>query len=130
MLSRPALKAGKVKAAEVHRTAVSSALPRISLGRRRVDLVGVEAHLVVDLALPLVAQNVVGLGDLLELLLGPLVAGVHVRVIPPCSLAESLAYLLRGSRLLHAKRAVIVLVLRRGHGCFLISLHPTGFVVP
>ena len=104
-------------------------LARIGLGLRRVDLVGVEAHLVVDLALLLVAQHVVGLGDLLELLLGLLVAGVHVRVIAPRSLAEGLANLLRRGRLLHAKRAVIVLVLSSWPWCcFLISVHPVGFV--
>ena len=72
-----ALEAGEVEAAEVDRPAPAAGalLPRVGLGRRRVDLVGVEAHLVVNLALLLVAQNVVGLGDLLELLFGALVAG-------------------------------------------------------
>ena len=69
-----ALKSGEVEAVEVDRSAAARALlARIGLGLRRVDLVGVEAELVVHLALLLVAQNVVGLGDLLELLLGLLV---------------------------------------------------------
>src|ERR1035437_61389 len=120
---RPPLETGEVKAAEVYRTAVSLSRASIGLGRSRVDLVGVEAQLVVDLALLLIAQHVVGLGDFLELLLGPLVVGVHVWVIAPRSLAEGLPDLLRRRRLLHAERAVIILVLGRGHSLFrLVSL--------
>src|SRR5271157_1238533 len=117
-LPRSALKAGEVEAAEIHRTAMARALPRISLGLRRIDLVRVEAQLVVYLALLFVAQHVVGLGDLLDLLLGPLIAGVHIRVISPRSLAEGLADLLRRCRLLHAERAVIILIRGRGHSLF------------
>ena len=79
-------------------------LPRIGLGLRRIDLVRVEPNLVVDLALLLVAQDVVGLGDFLELLLRLLISGIHVRMILPRRLPERLANLLRRRRLLHAKR--------------------------
>ncbi len=66
VVARPALKAGEVEAVKIHRRPAARALlPRISRGLRRIDLVGVEAHLVVDLALLLVAQHVVGLGDFL-----------------------------------------------------------------
>src|ERR1035437_522137 len=124
-MPRPALEAAEVEAAKVHRHAVTSALSRIGRGLRRVDLVGVEAQLVVDLALLLIAQHVVGLGDFLELLLRPLVVGVHVWVIAPRSLAEGRSNLLRRRRLLHAERAVIILVLGRGHSLFrLVSLLP------
>ena len=99
--------------------AARALLARIGLGLRRVDLVGVEAELVVNLALLLVAQNVVGLGDLLELLLGLLVAGIHVGMIFARSFPEGLADLLRRGRLLHAERCVIVFLSRCGHLDFL-----------
>jgi len=78
--ARPALEAGKVEAVKIHRSAATATLlPRIGLGRRRIDLVRVVAHLVVNLALLLVGSDyVVSLGDLLELFLGALVAGVHI----------------------------------------------------
>ena len=90
----------------------------IRLGLIRIDLVGVEADLIVDFALLLVAQNVVGLRDLLELLLGLLVARVHVGMIAPRSLAEGLANLLRRCAVLYAERAVIILVRCCGHISF------------
>jgi hypothetical protein len=43
---------------------------------RRIDVVGVEADLIVDLALLGIAENVVGFGKRLELLLGRLVPGL------------------------------------------------------
>ena len=114
----------EVEAAEVDRRPVAALalLARVGLGRRGIDLVGVEADLVVNLALLLVAKNVVGLGDLLELLLSLLVARVHVRVIFARSFPESLADLLRRGRLLDAEHRVIVFIGRCGHGCFLISV--------
>src|SRR5579859_812432 len=115
------LEAGKVEPAEVDRRtlSVSGLLPRIGLGLRRVDLVGVEAYLVVDLALLLVRQHIVGLGDFFELLLGLLVIGVDVGMILARQLAEGLPDLLRSGRLLDAENAVIILILRSGHVCFL-----------
>ncbi len=55
-------------------SARATAAARISLRRRRIDVVGVEPELVVNLALLGIAENVVGLGDCLELLLRGLVA--------------------------------------------------------
>ncbi len=75
--------------------------PRRSLRRRRIDAVRVEPKLVVDLPLLVVAQNIVGLRDLLELLLRLLVPRIHVRVILARSLAKRLANLIRGRRLLY-----------------------------
>ncbi len=75
---------------------------RGSLCLRGVNLIGIEAELVVDLALLLVAQHVVGFGDLLELLLGFFVAGVYVGVIFARKLAEGLADIFRSGRLLHS----------------------------
>jgi hypothetical protein len=79
-------------------------LAGIGLGRGRVDLVGVEADLVVDLALLLVGEDVVGFGDFLELLFGLFVVGVHVGMILARELAEGLADLIRSGRLLDAER--------------------------
>jgi len=55
-------------------------LSRIGVGfrLRGIDLVAVVANLVVDLALLLVAEYVVGFGDFLELLLGAFVSGIYV----------------------------------------------------
>src|SRR6185437_554847 len=105
-----ALEAGKIEAAEIERhltgrrlsaraigcakSSRSISATRRGLGRRRIDIVRVEAKLVINLALLLVAEDVVGLRDLLELLLRLLVARVHVRVILARQLAEGLADLL------------------------------------
>ena len=117
---------GKIEAAEVDRSAAAvgpsaALLTRVSFGLGRVDVVRVEPELVVDLALLFVAQDVVGLGDFLELLLGLLVVGIDVGVILPREFTEGLADLLRGGRLLHAEHRVIVFVGRRGHGSLLSS---------
>ena len=99
-----ALKSGEIESAEVHRNAAALALlARIGLCLRRVDLVGVEAKLVVDLALLLVAQHIVGFGDLLELLFGLLVVGIDVGMIFARSFAKGLPNLLRRRRLLDAQ---------------------------
>ena len=111
-----AAKPREIEAAKIHRRLIAPRLlPRIRLGLRRVDLVGVEAKLVIHLALLLVAQNVVGLGDFLELLLRLLVPRIHVRVIPPRQLAKGLANLLRRGCLLHPEHRVIIFVRRCGH---------------
>src|SRR6266851_6424119 len=97
--------------------------PSGSLRRSRIDVVRVEAKLVVDLPLLVVAQNIVRLGDLLELLLRLLVPGVHIRVVLARSLPERLTNLIRSRRLLHAKYAVIIFRLRRHLSC--PSSHPS-----
>src|SRR3981189_1867831 len=84
-----------------------------SLRRRRIDVVRVEAKLVINLPLLLVAQNIVGFRDLLELLLRLLVPRIHVRVILARSLAKLLANLVRGRRLLYTQCAVVILCLCR-----------------
>jgi hypothetical protein len=119
LCSRAAFEVRKVEALEIEGnflrsgtgTRATIAASRCRFGLRRIDLVGVEAELVVDLALFVVAQDVVGLGDLLELLFRLLVAGVHVRVIFARKFAEGLADLLRSGRLLDSENAVVVLVL-------------------
>ena len=50
-------------------------------GAGKTGVVRIEAELVVHLTLLLVAENVVGLPDLLEALFSRLVAGVHVGMI-------------------------------------------------
>src|SRR5581483_785189 len=121
----PARKSRKIEALEVHWRAPSTAcrlLPRIRLRLRRIDLVGIEAELVVNLPLLLVTQNVVGLGDLLELLFGLLIAGIHVGMVFARSLPERLADLVLRGRLLHAKSGVIIFVGRCWHLLLTLSL--------
>ena len=83
------------------RTPIAAAGCRFRL--RRIDLVGVEAELVVDFPLLLVAQNIVGFGDFLELLFGLLVAGIYIGVIFARKLAKGLADLIRRGRLLYSE---------------------------
>src|ERR1700722_10880334 len=94
-------------------TATRIPAPRRRLRSRRIDVVRIETKLIVDLSLLVVAQNIVRLGDLLELFLGLFVIRIHVRVVLPRSLAKRLANLIRRRRLLHTQRAVIVFRLCR-----------------
>ena len=87
-----------------------AAAARIGLGCGGIDVVGVEAELIVDLALLGIAEDVVGFGDRLEFLFGRLVAGIHVGMIFARKFAEGLADVLRRGRLLHAEGGVIVLL--------------------
>src|SRR5208283_4307871 len=70
--------------------ALATAAP-VGLGRRRIDIIGVEAELVVDLSLLGIAEDVVGFGERLELLLGSLVAWVYVGMILARQLAKRFA---------------------------------------
>ena len=88
----------------------------IGFGCGGIDVVGVEAELIVDLALLGIAEDVVGLGDGLEFLFGRLVAGIHVGMIFARKFAEGLADVLRRGRLLHAEGGVVVLLGGCGHG--------------
>ena len=126
----------EVEAAEVERNPLPSCL-RAAFGRtatsacvglRRcgIDVVRVEAELVVDLALFRIAKNVVGFGERFELLLCGLVAGVHVRMVLARKFAEGLADLLRRSRLLHSENRVIVFLVGGGHFAFLMWRVPPG----
>src|ERR1700733_1030186 len=77
------------------RTRPSIAATSGSFSLRGVDLVGVKAELIRDLALLLVAQDVVGLRDLLELLFRLLVAGVYIGVVFSRKFAEGFADVVR-----------------------------------
>ena len=81
--------------------------PGIGLGSGRVDVVGVEANLIVDLALLGITKNVVRFRKSLELLLRGLVPGIHVGVIFTRKFAECLADFVRRGGLLHAQNFVI-----------------------
>src|SRR5262249_23823695 len=85
--------------------------PSIGLCRRGIDVVGVETNLIVDLALLGIAENVIGLGDLLESLFCFLVAGIDVGMILARKFAESFANLVRRGVLLDAQRCVIIFAL-------------------
>src|SRR5271165_5892262 len=92
-----------------------AATASVRLGRRGINVVRVEAELVVDLALLGIAEDVVGLGDLLELLLGRLVPRIHVGVVLAREFAERLADLLRRRGLLDPEVAVIIFLGCGGH---------------
>src|SRR5258707_3654494 len=89
--------------------------PRVGFCRGTICMVGVEADLGGDLALLGIAQNVVGFGQGLELLLSPFVPRVNVRMVLPRQFAERLADFLRRGALLHAQNLVIVLLGGGGH---------------
>src|SRR6185437_10014840 len=94
--ARSALEPREIEPAKIDRhSAAMALLAGVGLGLRGVNLVGVEPELVIDLALLLVTQDVVGLGDFLELLLRLFVVGVYVGVIFARELTEGLADFLR-----------------------------------
>jgi hypothetical protein len=92
-----------------------SAAARVGLRRRWIDVVGVEAELVVNLPLLGIAEDVVGLGKSLELLFGTFIAGIDVRMVLARKFAERFADVVGGRGLLYAENAVIILVGGRGH---------------
>src|SRR5207302_8539434 len=75
----------------------------VGFGRGRIDVVGIETELVVNLALLGIAKNVVGLGDFFEPLLRLFVTGIDVRMVLARQLAEGFADFLRRGVLLHAQ---------------------------
>ena len=91
-----------------------SAAARVGLGRGRIDIVGIEPELVVDLPLFGIAEDVVGLGKRLKLFFSGFVARIDVRMILACQFAERLADLVGGSGLLYAENAVVVFVFGLG----------------
>src|SRR5579871_151291 len=115
-----ALESRKIKPAKIDRYTTALLLARVRLCLCRIDLVRVEAKLVINLALLLVAQHVVGFGDLLELLLSLFVVGIDVRMIFARGFAEGFANLFGRRGFFHAERRVIIFVFIRGcgHGCF------------
>ena len=94
-----------------------AAAARVRLRRGRIDIVGIEPELVVNLSLLGIAENVVGLGKSLELLFRGLVARIDVRMILARKLAKRLADVVGGGRLLYPENAVIVFIFSLGgHG--------------
>src|SRR5207245_8956132 len=89
---------------------------RISLSRRRINIVRVEAELVVNLALFGIAENIIGFGEGLKFCFGSFVSGIDVRMIFARKLAECLADVLGGSGLFYAEDFVLVFL---GGGCHL-----------
>src|SRR6185312_10779423 len=127
--SAAALKAGKIKASKIKWDFLPATTCALSsrkttagvpstcsrLGRRGIDVVRVEAELVVDLPLLVVAQNIVGFRNLFELLFRLLVPGIHIRMMLAREFAKRLSNLVRGRRLLHTQRAVIIFFFGRCH---------------
>src|SRR5262249_14422575 len=86
-------------------------LPRIRIGRCRIDVVGIKSELVVDLPLLRIAENFIRFRDRLELLLRSLIPGIHVGVILARKFAKRLPDFLRRRPLLNPQRAVIIFCL-------------------
>ncbi len=93
-----------------------TAAAAVGFGCSGIDVVGVEAKLVVNLALLGIAENVVGFGERLELFFRGLVAGIHVGMIFTRELAERLADVVGRGGFLHAEDAVVVFVFVGGGG--------------
>ena len=87
-----------------------SAAARVSVRRRRIDVVRVKPQLVVNLPLLRIAENVIRFGKRLELFFRGFVARIDVRMILTRQFAERLANVVDRRRLLHAKYAVIIFV--------------------
>jgi hypothetical protein len=125
---------GKIKAAEIElaamragacrlasgKTATTGKSPGISagsgigLGRGSINVVGIEADLIVDFSFLGIAEDVVGFGDGLELLLRGLVSRIDVRMIFAGKFTERLADVVSRGRLLYSEDFVVVLL---GGGC-------------
>src|SRR5215469_13232159 len=73
-----------------------------------IDVVGVEANLVVDLALLGIAQDVVGFGDGLEFFLSRFVPGIYVGMVFTRKFAEGLADVIGRGVFLDAENLVVV----------------------
>src|SRR2546427_1284883 len=97
-------------------TGAGWAATRISLSRRWINIVRVEAELVVNLALLGIAEYVVSFGEGLKFFFGSFVSGIDVRMIFARKLAECLADVLGGGGLFYAEDFVIVFL---GGGCHL-----------
>src|SRR5947199_785478 len=124
---------GEIKSAEIEVRALTtgSGLPagtttksagagwaatRVSLSRRWINIVRVEAEMVVHLALLRIAEYVVSFGEGLKFFFGSFVSGIDVRMIFARKLAECLADFLGGGGLFYAEDFVIVFL---GGGCHL-----------
>src|SRR3954469_3287249 len=81
---------------------------RISLRRGGIDVVRVEADLVVDLPFLGIAKDFVGFGERLELFFRAFVPGIYIRMILTRELAESFANVLDGRGFFHAQDLVII----------------------
>src|SRR5437879_492166 len=82
---------------------------RVRVGRSRIDVVRVEADLVVDLALFGIAEDFIRLREGLELFFRRLVAGVDVGMVFAGEFSESFTDVLGRGGLLHPKSLVIIL---------------------
>jgi len=66
------------------------------------------AVLVIDLALLVVGQHLIGLGGFLEFFLGGLIAGIFVRMILDSEFPVSFLYFILGRGFGHAQNFVII----------------------
>src|SRR5450755_4027931 len=105
---RPGAAALPARKSSAGKVSSSAACAGVGVSRGGINIVGIEADLVVNLALLGIAKDVVGLGHGLEFLFRGLVSGIDVGMILSCELAKRLADIVSRGRLLHAKNLVIV----------------------
>ena len=89
----------KVESAEVHAAGARAG----AAASIRGNIIGVKSVLVVDLALVLIAQDVISFLDILEAILCCLIARIHVGMVLTRQFAVSFAYFLRTGAFRHAK---------------------------
>src|SRR5271165_2762830 len=111
-----ALSAGLSAASRKAAAVGAAAGAGVGFCRRRIDVVGIEPDLIVNLALLGIAQNFVGLRQSLELLLSRFVPGIDVGMVLARKFAKRLADVLGGGRLLYPENLVIVLFAGGCHG--------------
>src|SRR5438270_5089087 len=101
------------------KSAASRGAARACVGFRRcrIDVVGVEAYLIVNFAFLGIAENVVGFRKSFEFLLRRLVPGINVGMVLARQLAERLADVVRRSTLFYAQNFVIVFLRGSSHEC-------------
>src|SRR5205807_3212185 len=117
-------KVRKIKPAEVKRNTLTTrrrplsetasaeaSTTGIGFGSSRINIVRIEAKLIIDLALLGIAQDIVGFRDFLEFFFGLFVVGVNIRMVLSGELTESFADLLLRGALLHAQSTVIIFLL-------------------
>ena len=112
-------------------TCTETAAAAVGFGCGGIDVVGVEAELVVNLALLGIAENVVRLGEGLELLFRAFVPGIDVGMILARELAERLADVVGRGSFLYAKDGVIVFVFvgRSGHDFWLLAVSSPHIII-
>jgi hypothetical protein len=104
---------GAPSARKSSRKVASARLPAtasVGLRRSRINIVGIEPQLIVNLPLLGVAEDVIGFRKSLELFFSSLVPGINVRMVLACKLAKRLANVVRRCGLLYTENGIIIFI--------------------